>query len=283
MSETPRPEEEPKIQTEIQESKIEEELSSEEIEKVLEKVQDINQEGTATHGLGYSDTKGDLGNREERFARNLAVLEVVLHTGLIARAPINFDARKLEGTLELRKLKAKEELLTARNLKPERRKEMWKSTVGVFFHIKHPDRDEWNFSHPDNVTIIFDYEKLKKKLTGRRAATYSSKTPLQEAGEGAVKNRIAPRFFRGIVLTTHGAKIRRDGEKFVWDEFPKLNQEIIEKRIDEIVDASKKTFREKHNLYIPIYDNDGNLYWPKQMSYEDVKKFAEERDKDNKE
>ncbi len=42
----------------------------------------------------------------------------------------------------------------------------------------------------------------------------------------------------------------------------------------------QSNFKDKHNLYVPVYDNDGNLYWPKQMIYEEVKKFIEERDKE---
>jgi len=30
---------------------------------------------------------------------------------------------------------------------------------------------------------------------------------------------------------------------------------------------------------LPVYDVCGNLWWPKQMSYEEVKKFVEERSK----
>jgi hypothetical protein len=38
-------------------------------------------------------------------------------------------------------------------------------------------------------------------------------------------------------------------------------------------------FKDRANLLLPIYDLVGNLLWPKQMSYEEVKKFVAERDK----
>ena len=31
---------------------------------------------------------------------------------------------------------------------------------------------------------------------------------------------------------------------------------------------------------LPIYDKDGNLLWPKEMSYKEVRKFVKERDKE---
>lgn len=74
-----------------------------------------------------------------------------------------------------------------------------------------------------------------------------------------MSNRIAPRFFRGIV----------DGS---------LSEYTLE--------SMKKSFSNKksgENLYIPIYDLDGSLLWPKKMSYERVKRFIAERDKKKQE
>lgn len=53
------------------------------------------------------------------------------------------------------------------------------------------------------------------------------------------------------------------------------NDEILEKRAKEIV---IKMFEAKKTL-VPVYDYKGNLWWPKRMSYEEVKRFVEERDK----
>lgn len=37
--------------------------------------------------------------------------------------------------------------------------------------------------------------------------------------------------------------------------------------------------KDKPQNLLPIYDSDGNLLWPKQMSYAEVKKFVEEMDR----
>ena len=55
------------------------------------------------------------------------------------------------------------------------------------------------------------------------------------------------------------------------------------KRANEITSIMLKIYKGKEELLIPIYDFRGNLWWPKRMSYEEVKKFIEERNKNKKE
>ncbi|MCX6763997.1 MAG: hypothetical protein NTZ97_04720, partial [Candidatus Moranbacteria bacterium] len=62
-------------------------------------------------------------------------------------------------------------------------------------------------------------------------------------------------------------------------------------KTEELDTEKRKEFAEKVALkmiginkgkpknLVPLYDLDGNLLWPKQMSYEEVKKFVAERDK----
>ena len=40
----------------------------------------------------------------------------------------------------------------------------------------------------------------------------------------------------------------------------------------------KAVFRSKQDRIVPVYDTHGNLLWPKQMSYEEVKKYVAERE-----
>ena len=72
--------------------------------------------------------------------------------------------------------------------------------------------------------------------------------------------RVAPRLFKGLVLRVEKAKA-----------------EEIMKKVDQIVASMREIDKEKEELILPIYDEDGNLLWPKQMSYHEVKKFVAER------
>ncbi len=69
--------------------------------------------------------------------------------------------------------------------------------------------------------------------------------------------RIAPRFFTGFAM--HG--------KITKQEVLEMSSLILE------------TDKDNPKLLVPIYDDSGNLLWPKQMSYEEVKAFVAERDK----
>ncbi len=67
-----------------------------------------------------------------------------------------------------------------------------------------------------------------------------------------MRDRIAPRLFIGTI------------------PLGKMDENELQKRMAETKD------------FLPIYDIKGNLLWPQKMTYEEVKKFVEERDK-NKE
>ena len=43
------------------------------------------------------------------------------------------------------------------------------------------------------------------------------------------------------------------------------------------------TKKEKTDKLLPIYNEEGDLLWPKKMNYNEVKKFIEEGDKEKKE
>ena len=69
-------------------------------------------------------------------------------------------------------------------------------------------------------------------------------------------SRVAPRFFRGLVL----------GYKYTDEDLKK------------VIDQLEQVYQEKEDLLFPIYSENGNLLWPQKMSYEEVKKFVVERD-----
>jgi hypothetical protein len=87
----------------------------------------------------------------------------------------------------------------------------------------------------------------------------------------ALSFRVAPRFFKGIVTEAD-----KPFSPYIKEE---EQQKYKQERVDEIVSRMMKIDVGKENLLLPIYDFEGNLLWPKQMSYEEVKKFVAERDK----
>ena len=56
---------------------------------------------------------------------------------------------------------------------------------------------------------------------------------------------------------------------------PEINQDDLSKLIAIMGNA----FKDDKEKLLPVYDAVGNLLWPKQMNYEEVKNFVEERDK----
>ncbi|MDO8529475.1 MAG: hypothetical protein Q7S18_02295 [bacterium] len=119
--------------------------------------------------------------------------------------------------------------------------------------------------------------------------------------------RVPPRYFKGIVFhmrrklehEEYEKKIKkmleenirkkyatsceqdenwlRKEEKFRYDE--EFEPQKLTERASEIAREMLNADKEKLERMIPIYDVRGNMWWPKQMSYEEVKKFAAERDK----
>ena len=75
--------------------------------------------------------------------------------------------------------------------------------------------------------------------------------------------RVSPRRFEGLVL-------QADSE---------LMQQIT-RQLSEII---TKVNKDKPERIIPIYDKNGNLLWPKQMTHEEIKALVGERDKNKKE
>jgi hypothetical protein len=138
--------------------------------------------------------------------------------------------------------------------------------------------------------IVFDWSSLKyerystaeyRKLKYSGMSTYMDAhgtSPLRPHGfthliEGSeTVLRIPPSKFRGICINLKGL----DPEKHEsvdepYDQFVAKAQEVV-KNMTEI-------YKDKPNYILPIYDVHGNLLWPRQMSYEEVKAFVTERDK----
>jgi len=85
---------------------------------------------------------------------------------------------------------------------------------------------------------------------------------------------VAPRSFDGIVFNVS------QQEKKIEEETGE-EQTMKLQRGEELSRTVQENIEE--NYWVPIYDVDGNLWWPKQMSYEDVKEFVAEREKQKEE
>ena len=87
--------------------------------------------------------------------------------------------------------------------------------------------------------------------------------------------RIAPRNFKGLVFRPTRGIIRGSYTGRVIKETDKT---VADKKLRQIVQQILSTYSQKPELIMPIYDIDGNLLWPNQMSYAEVLKLIEKRE-----
>lgn len=115
-----------------------------------------------------------------------------------------------------------------------------------------------------------------------------------------LSSRVAPRFFQGIVFcaerkyehdsdilkslrsTLWGSplndQMRLHVQKEIYSYEKQIDEDKAKIQVDELVQIQMKADSMKPQLLNPIYDTEGNLWWPKRMSHEEVKKFVAERD-----
>ncbi len=318
----------------------ESELSPEVIERVMEKVQDVHQKGSAYHAITHS---GDSSNRQKGFNENLERMHIVFKNGLLGSMENTKKPSFTKLSLEEKEKATKEKWAkNLRTVSAKERKRMGESMIGgVFFSLSKPDVTPKNYIRDygqvsDSIVVIFDYERVQKK----NKSVYDIQGP--EAGESTISFRVAPRFFNGIAFepgkinvfsyeeqqivdrfeelgtSLFGFSIdnelsfkdinqyiakspgtSKEKEEFVQiaDEVSKRNlmskiehywwgkygeapgEELKKKRAEEIARTMMAATKSDADLLVPVYDLDGNLWWPKQMSYDEVKRFVAEREK----
>lgn len=238
---------------------LERPLSPEMLEKVMKKVKDINETGTAYTGLG--GIHGEL-NRK-------LLLRKTLENGLLGYKLPPVRNRRF----------TKEQWLEDTR---DTRKGVGPGSA-IWFHIVgRGDSDKVRpYDYGEDglaVSIVFDLSHFKEisgydfKDSTEPAKLRSVKTfqgvgpPLSDGYEEYnLFSRVAPRFFTGICVG-----ILEKGQ-------PQNDQHVIEHRINEIVVEMREMLTSKPESLLPIYDYSGNLLWPKQMTYEEVKRLVEER------
>jgi hypothetical protein len=133
-------------------------------------------------------------------------------------------------------------------------------------------KDKWKFRANDPAVVNSFKEKKETqsdlKIGDESLKNYGKNNQLDGKGKGFDENsmphpdqeygfaafpRVPKRTFKGLVV-----KIPKD--------------ELYDQRIQEVADAVIES-----NLQIPIYDTDGNVLWPKKMSFEEVKKLTAEK------
>ncbi|HLC71612.1 MAG TPA: hypothetical protein VJI32_06375, partial [Candidatus Nanoarchaeia archaeon] len=128
------------------------------------------------------------------------------------------------------------------------------------------------------IIMLFDLQGFQESIDQRHGealplGTYQPNHPdIRDSKDGkttvdsefgfVLGGRVAPRKFTGILLhpTKYGRHLK---DYYLIDEWLRGIKEI--------------------NDTLPVYDCFGNLLWPKEMSYEEVKQFVAEREAKKKE
>ena len=254
------------------------ELSPEAIERIMEKVQDINKKGTAWTLVSDTFPLPQLKTRE-------AKLESILQNGIIGTST---KQEGLERSAFFNET-GKSEYLDA--LKSRQETEVFFNIIGRSSndrpgHYRRLDQYGYYFNKPsDSVGILFDLSRFRENetyppnLLRRAEFTVNVDSPNLTPRDDSDKPmpymetgfrlapRIQPRSFKGVIFSINKENVSEE-------HTTKL------KRAKLIAQDMLKVHKESDELLIPIYDIQGNLWWPKQMPYEEVKRFVAERDKE---
>ena len=248
-------------------------LSPEVLEKVMAKVQDINKKGIA-YSIVLRGKQNDI-NFEN-------VLKIGIQ-GLPKRNEcvyFNIVKRGVSGPGEPIK----------RYLEIGNSYHMYSGDIAVIFDIEDFTESEPTYDrekpkpftfYADDPALASFWKKLKLSNPNIKIGDSSLKNkapyganrgqfdeqgnpkPEQEWGFVLAPN-IVPERFKGIVMKMTRSENDKDFS------------------VENLISLQEKIYAEKKENILPIYDANGNLHWPKQMSYEEVKKFVAERDKDKK-
>jgi hypothetical protein len=278
------------------------ELSPEEIEKIMEKVQDINQKGITFSKIDFKWPMPVLPTGEGK-------LESIFKHGLIGTTIQQLDIER--DTHVSTNVIHKDKFV--KSIKGKNRPDVFfhilgrGKNIGLHYDPKYYFEDEETMGDViydkytyDNVYIIFDISKYKedeidgnKPLSSYTFSLYPGKdreiyTKRNKEGKllsldndygFRLSPRVPPRYFQGVCFTIldENTKNKKD-----WEQASEKSPKLIAKRAESIAREMQKGSKAKLQNLVPVYDVEGNLWWPKQMSYDEVKKFVEERDKDKK-
>ncbi|OGF51819.1 hypothetical protein A2739_01495 [Candidatus Giovannonibacteria bacterium RIFCSPHIGHO2_01_FULL_43_100] len=266
----------------------ESELSPEVLDGVMGKIDDIFEYGTA-----YTAITAQKNADPESVLGDNGTLEKVLKHGVIGTSrsgEISSEETKPEPAVWHRKLKEKKQVTVSFNIQGRsfRSGQIHSKTTPPRLHELYLQEKEYHHFYNvwhRGISIVFDISNLKEippqyvhekshpkpfppKTFGIRGGrSHLVKTP-DERGNlcttieygFSLQSRISPRQIRGMILSPQ-----------------------YENQLSLVIDKIKKNYEETSENLIPAYNESGDLLWPKQMSYEEVKRFVAERDKNKKE
>lgn len=290
----------------MEEQKVEEELSLEIIEMVMEKVRDIDEKGTAYTGIARSGIEPTFGSQlppeiSDKESRAQA-MKSVLEQGLLSvsgdkKSSIYFN---ISGRSKNVYEQGVSDFPVTEKDKPQVYYGRFSSgrvnmifdmsflqEADLDFYLQHSQKqrthsvvvpelksDQYMVTpSPEDSKIVIDAIK-----NGKETESYAPGTGFVTSSD------IDPKYFLGIVvpaimrIATEQEKEQHNNISYMVD-----NSKDAEIEKGEYVKMAKNimfdVFKEKSDRLIPIYDAEGNLLWPKEMGYQEVKKFIEEGNK----
>jgi len=298
MVETPRnnpDQEQPQLSAlETPEAQAEVELTPEVLEKIMAKVQDID-----GHGIGYSMIGRREGYTKEYLSR---VLADGLLGATIKGKNATYDVPTREKWVKNARQKKDAAIffnITGRSDEKSSHREycpteisascyIWggRDNIGILFDISSFEEDEPGENKCGKGgremeqksgryradALVMNVEKYKK---WKEKDFYPSPDHAVDTEYGYIlSHRIAPRFFTGILINP---KTKVSGP--IGTESKKRDRQELVELARKIATGMLEVDKDKPDLLVPIYDTDGNLLWPKQIDYKDMRKFVTERDK----
>ena len=278
----------------------EKELSPEIIEKIMGKVRDINEKGLAYSGVARSGVEPTFGlqlpPQISDIEQGSKTVQSILENGLKGTLYFNINGRsKNIHEQEVNDFpvmgKEKPQVYYGR-FSSGRINIMFDVSfllkeVDLDFYLKHAQnqrthsiaapglkRNQYMVTpSPEDPNVVIDAMK-----SGQETESYAP-------GTGFVTNSgIKAKYFLGIIIPAI-MRIATEKEKQQYSVSYMIDHsEDAEAKKQEYMVMAKKAildvYKNKPEHIIPIYSAEGNLLWPKEMNYEEVKKFVERRDRD---
>jgi hypothetical protein len=252
------------------------ELSPEFLEMVMAKVQDINKKGIGFHTIktfNWDDVRdilqnGLLGRTKGANKKNPDSWAKAVRKNKSAEVYFNITGRF--------KIIMPKQDAAGNTLLDEQGKEVEEALPAVIENSQWGAKESVTFlfdlnTFKENVQPQGDKDENRKKLPVHsftpnlgvpiRGVDEGNKPVVDSQGGFELKARVAPRFFRGIVIGLNKSY------------YNLLSPAEIRAKVDEIIKNMKDIYKDKQDLMLPVYDIQGNLLWPKEMSYEEVKEF----------
>ncbi|MFA6918527.1 MAG: hypothetical protein WC244_00200 [Patescibacteria group bacterium] len=276
------------------------ELLPEVVERIMEKIQDINKPGTGFHSvrileddnstikLGGILRKGLLGKLNPNSPEQDWVSAVRKKMGAVVFFNIvGRDLRKIEDAHWFRPIGTSQ------------------TSLGIIFDTA----DFKENTEIANYALDYDLgkrEKLQYKSNtfGAHARPGSEREEYFEEGDRRIPDysegyalsfRIAPDRFKGIVIRAMAEQTEEEMDN-LYKKQPYVPQEVLRKihrykevdddeskqnKANEIATLMRKIYGDRVDFLLPIYDAHGNLLWPRQISYNEVREIVKEGEKNS--